>query len=402
MQNLKNRIIITIILYMKVDRKIVQLGYWGLIILFVLFIPFDWLRYADSKWKILIIRAVIVSLTLISTFLIYRIKEKNLIYLTAALSVLASIAISLMSVVSLKGFSSNGYAGNLLVVQGICIMGIFTTTQILALISIILGSHFLLLMMVPWELNQMMPHIFFMLSFSALGVFLSNYIYKLRKAELEARQTNEYCLKVFAHDLKNKIFALGLCTQALHKRMPEETMFNQLYMDLGQMRTMVGNLINVFSCDQIKISKTRMDINKYFAKQTRNWRNIFSENSVEFVLEIEDGMTGLWDRHYMELVWDNLFSNALVHTPFGGKVQFIVSSKDNFLSFKLINSGDVISEAKQAELFSKYEASIEHSPFNKGLGLNYSMMMCKMHGGGISYKVNDNGFNEFEVILPKD
>lgn len=386
---------------MKIDRKIVELGYWGLIALFILFIPFDWLRYADCKWKILIIRTFVVSCAVIATFFIYKIKERNLIYLTAILSITASVGISLMSVVSQKGFASNGYAGNLLVVQGICIMGIFTTPQILALISVILVSHFLLLITVPWELSHIVPHIFFMISFCALGVFLSNYIYRLRKAELKARQTNEYCLKVFAHDLKNKIFAIGLCTQALHKRLPDESLFNQLHMDLGQMRTMVGNLINVFSCDQIRLTKTRMDVNKYFGKQTRNWKNVLVENGVSFELEITEGITGLWDRHYMELVWDNLFSNALVHTPCGGKVRFIVREDGAKLVFKLANSGDVISDVKQAELFEKYESSLEHSPFNKGLGLNYSMMMCKLHGGSLCYRVNDEGLNEFEVVLPR-
>ena len=77
-----------------------------------------------------------------------------------------------------------------------------------------------------------------------------------------------------------------------------------------------------------------------------------------------------------------------------------IHKNERHVTFAFCNSGNIVPEEYRATIFEKYLSPGKHTLYNKGLGLNYSKMMCTMHDGNLSFRVSDRGLNEFTVSLP--
>ena len=73
---------------------------------------------------------------------------------------------------------------------------------------------------------------------------------------------------------------------------------------------------------------------------------------------------------------------------------------NKLINISFLNSGTLAYETSQKNIFEKYKLPETHSPYNKGLGLNYSKMMCELHGGDLTYNITEDKLNEFIVKLP--
>ena len=209
-----------------------------------------------------------------------------------------------------------------------------------------------------------------------------------------------YFVKVFAHDIKNILFANAVGLDLAMKRPPKIEEIQRLADTNKHIMRMITNLINVFSKNEIVLRKTDVPITDIFKTAIKNWKTIFSNKNIHLIAHISYVESVSVDVEYMELVWNNLFTNAYEHTPKDGTVNIKLYPADNLVNFSFSNTGKLIPKEYRGELFDKYFTQKVHTAYNKGLGLNYSKMMCELHSGKLIYDVNTDGMNEFIIQMP--
>ncbi|MCP4681828.1 MAG: HAMP domain-containing histidine kinase [Desulfobacterales bacterium] len=382
------------------NRQAINAGFWCIILFFPLWMPFDWLANPEHKWRIFVLRLAVMIYTFVVRFWIHKIRESQLIWLTGVTGILAAAALSAICVITGEGFSSPNYAGIFPIILGICVVGAFNWMQLVTVIVIILLQHFTMLCMLPWDLRDLYINAFFLGGTAALGMALAGYIFRLKSAEWQAIEANKYCLRVFGHDVKNRLNASFLFIEKLRMNSTDEEAIHHLDQTLNDINRMTGNLINVFSINKIYLNKVNIDIRKLAKKISESWTPVAKIKNMDFDVLINKNPSGYWDIEYMQLVWDNLLSNAFQNTANGGIIKVVISEQNGFTTLSFINSGVIIPEDQRALLFEKYFAEEKHSPYHKGLGLHYSRMMCRLHDGNIEYRVVKEGLNEFKASLP--
>ena len=99
----------------------------------------------------------------------------------------------------------------------------------------------------------------------------------------------------------------------------------------------------------------------------------------------------------------NLVDNAIKFTNEKGNIRFEMNSYDNFIQFKISNTGEGIKEKDIPYVFERFyktDKSRSAVKDSTGLGLHLANAIISIHGGKISVKSELNNFTEFTFVLP--
>ncbi|WP_442923172.1 sensor histidine kinase [Microcoleus sp. A6-C5] len=98
-----------------------------------------------------------------------------------------------------------------------------------------------------------------------------------------------------------------------------------------------------------------------------------------------DFRRSLWvngDAVQLQRVFVNLLTNALNHSPRGGKVEIVMASHSNYQVVKVIDSGLGITAGELSQLFERfYQGNSDRQAKGSGLGLYLSRQIIDAHGG---------------------
>ena len=108
------------------------------------------------------------------------------------------------------------------------------------------------------------------------------------------------------------------------------------------------------------------------------------------------------DPDRLEQVVENLFANAIRHTPDGGGIELRVSAADaDTVRLAISDAGPGIPAEHQPHIFERFykaDSARTGGTGGSGLGLSISRAIVERHGGRINAR-NDNGA-VFELVLP--
>lgn len=95
----------------------------------------------------------------------------------------------------------------------------------------------------------------------------------------------------------------------------------------------------------------------------------------------------LWvdgDALQLQRVFANLLTNAINHTPRGGKVEIVLESQSAYQVVKIIDTGAGITPAELPHLFERfYQGHSDRQAQGSGLGLYLSRQIIEAHGGSL-------------------
>ncbi len=109
------------------------------------------------------------------------------------------------------------------------------------------------------------------------------------------------------------------------------------------------------------------------------------------------------DRNKMQMIIENLLTNAIKYTPKGGLIQFNTEIYQANLQITVSDNGIGIPESAQANLFKTFyrarnaASSIE---VGTGIGLMFTKKLIELHRGTISFLSAENKGTTFRVSLP--
>ena len=112
------------------------------------------------------------------------------------------------------------------------------------------------------------------------------------------------------------------------------------------------------------------DLSEQLCQCLLQFENVWEKDGIEIDTDIADGVTVKADAELLNLVWNNLFSNAFKFTEPGGTVSVSLTATDHHAIVKVKDTGCGMTPEVGAHIFEKfYQGDTSHATQGNGLGL---------------------------------
>ena len=143
-----------------------------------------------------------------------------------------------------------------------------------------------------------------------------------------------------------------------------------------------------------------IDLASSLGESVLQFEEIFEEKGVELLCDFEDGVRIYSASAYLEIVWNNLISNAVKFTDKGGRVEVSVKKSGENAVVTVRDTGCGISPQTGARIFEKfYQGETSRAKEGNGLGLALVKRVIDLIGGKISVKSEEGKGSTFTVVL---
>ena len=185
--------------------------------------------------------------------------------------------------------------------------------------------------------------------------------------------------------------ALSLAVMALMKRMDWFVhLVNQL-MDFRRAELGIFELRAVYSNAYKRILNCFM-----------NYESLSKRKDIDynFYTELQDKNV-LFDENYLDLIANNLLSNAFKYTEVGESIIVKLYIEDDNLVLQVIDTGIGIPLEKQEKIFERFY-QIENGREGSGIGLSLVQRLVELHHGRIVLQSEVGKGSTFTIYLPQD
>ena len=154
-----------------------------------------------------------------------------------------------------------------------------------------------------------------------------------------------------------------------------------------RMAEMMTNILklNRLENQQIYPKSETFDLGEQLCECLLRFENVWEQAKIEIDTDIAESISVNGDQELLELVWNNLFSNAFKFTEAGGTVSVSLEADENYAMVKVKDNGCGMSADVGAHIFEKfYQGDTSHSVRGNGLGLALVKRVVDILRGEIS------------------
>lgn len=154
-----------------------------------------------------------------------------------------------------------------------------------------------------------------------------------------------------------------------------------------RLSVLVTNILQLNRLENQKIAprKTPFNLSEQLSRCAVGYEQLWEEKNITLEADLDQNVILTSDEELLDIVWNNLISNALKFTPTGGTVHIRVEQEGNTASVTVEDSGCGIEPEALRHIFDKfYQADESHATQGNGLGLALVKQIVVLLGGTVS------------------
>ena len=233
-----------------------------------------------------------------------------------------------------------------------------------------------------------------------------------RALEEERRQVRFRFLSVLAHELKAPLAAVSSYLSVLKEwpvaERPDEydCITGRCLLRMEGMHKLIMDLFDLTRIEsgQKKRRIEAIDLERVARESLDAFRAEAEERDITVALHTEGLLTFEADRSEIEMILNNLVSNAVKYNRDGGKVDLRVVSSDEDVRIEVTDTGIGMTPEEVSRLFEEF-VRIKNAKTEKivgsGLGLSIVRKIVNLYKGEISVDSRPSAGSIFRIRLPK-
>lgn len=338
-------------------------------------------------------------------------------------AVASAAGISLMAA-DLGGFSSNYFAGNMIVLFTIGFFVPWGLRASMALFAFILVTYLGINLGIHGPSREMVGPIFFLVGsavFTWLSVLSSRRTrrrdlslrLRLENANEELKEVDESKTRFFAnvsHELRTPLTLLlgPLETLFASEEEPERrAVLDSMATNARRLLRQVDALLDVAKLEsgRLRLEPAPGNLGRLLAELVSAAVPHAGHLGIRLTAEgLEEVPDSVFDAHKAEVIAANLLSNALKFTPPGGCVTVRAEAGKEQISFEVRDDGPGIPGTQLERIFERFH-QVDSGPVRgqggTGLGLALARELARLHGGDVTVESRLGHGSTFRVELPR-
>ena len=233
-----------------------------------------------------------------------------------------------------------------------------------------------------------------------------------KKLNTVGKQVRFQFLSVLSHELKAPLNAIeGYLKMMEEKQYGDNIDDYQAIVErsISRVKGMRSLIMDLLDLTKIESGTTTRDIKEVnlleIAQISVDAMKPFAiQNDVNVYLNTHNEIKIKADAREMEIVFNNLISNAIKYNKSGGRVDCAIKPKDDFVIFTISDNGIGMSEEDMSKLFNEF-VRIKNQKTKgisgSGLGLSIVKKIIDAYDGDITVTSSPDKGTTFTVTLPK-
>ena len=223
----------------------------------------------------------------------------------------------------------------------------------------------------------------------------------------EVEQARRQLLADLAHELRTPIASLAVTVEALADGVldPDPATLATLTEQAGRLTRLAGDLRDISDAEGgLSVHRTPCDVAELLERARAAAAEDFARSDVELVVEAQPRGQVNADAQRIGQVLANLLSNALRHTPSGGRVALAAESDAEGTRITVTDTGDGIEPAHLPHVFDRFyrtDTARTRDAGGTGIGLAVSAAIAAAHRGSLTASSAGAGQGSvFTLTLP--
>ncbi len=171
----------------------------------------------------------------------------------------------------------------------------------------------------------------------------------------------------------------------------------------GRLSDLISNILRLNKLENQRIDPEmkKYDLCGQLEECILNFEEMWDEKDLELEVDMEENAFIRADRSLMDMVWNNLISNAVKFTEPGGRVTIQQTASQGHIEVSVSDTGCGMSSESVRRIFDKfYQGDTSHSKEGNGLGLALVKRILILMNGEISVVSKEGEGSTFTVRLP--
>ena len=231
-----------------------------------------------------------------------------------------------------------------------------------------------------------------------------------RRLAEEKRQVRFQFVSVLAHEMKSPISAIEGYLQMMRERAVGDRLadydhiVDRCLVRIEGMRKLISDLLDMTSIESGQRQRViaTVELGELARQAAENVRGEAARRRIAIELDVPEGARMEADRAEIEMIFNNLVSNAVKYNRDGGRVGVRVRDSDGEVRIAVEDSGIGMTPEECQRLFSDFSRIKNDKTrhiLGSGLGLSTLKKIVTLYDGDIAVKSQPDAGSTFSVVL---